>query len=319
MFNNSSLRMPDSVDGAAFMTIIPFSRGAFEKGEDSTRFIRWEKYIRDVKLNIEINDIVAERQRLYFLAIAGPYIQELDEQLAVYDQSKDEDVNKDKKSSFEQLLWRLERHFKPKYNEAMEKVLFRQIKQEENEDIENFIVKLRNQAKRCKFSNEDDEIKTQIIVNCRSQKLREKLLEKDLELHEIVQIARLSEMKQRYFSEQDEKKEALNYSLQSQRKLESRSCFACGRTGHIAKSPECSAKNRTCRKCGKVGHFDKVCKTKTNSNRYNPYAKEMRAVTRDPDDDGNDKYIFAMSCKNDDVCVNIGGVETSLLIDTGRL
>jgi hypothetical protein len=131
-------------------SIIPFDRGAFEKGDETSRFPRWEKYLRDINLNIQVNNIINERRKLYFLAIAGPYIQELDERLPIYDVTKDTEGAEKQKDSYEQLIWRLNRHFKPKYNEAMEKVLFRQIKQEENEDVEKikmqiFIRRRRNQ------------------------------------------------------------------------------------------------------------------------------------------------------------------------------
>ena len=38
-------------------------------------------------------------------------------------------------------------------------------------------------------------------------------------------------------------------------------CYACGRHGHFACSPQCPARGRTCTKCGKTGHFAPVSRT----------------------------------------------------------
>lgn len=326
--DDSLCNLGDKSINTAWRSNVQFERGPFESGEEVDRYKRWEKYVRDLKLNIQINDIKDDKKSLYFLAVAGQYIQELNERLPEYDESKDKDENKKDKDDFDRLLWRFESHFKPKYNEAMEKLIFRQIKQESNESIEDFILRLRHQANRCKFTDEEGEIKTQVIINCKSHKLQEKLLERDMELHEVIQAAKLYEMKDRYLQETTGKQEVFNYAVHSKhrnsgKQRDERTCFACGRKGHVAKNVDCPARNKRCRKCDKLGHFDAVCKSKT-VNRYSPYSKQkqdtknLMTIERNQFDDQEEtKYLFALCDKSDDVTVSMGGVAVSMLIDTG--
>jgi hypothetical protein len=57
-----------------------------------------------------------------------------------------------------------------------ERYMFRQITQTYKETVEQFIIKLRQQAMFCDFANLDKQIRDQVIEKCRSHRIRSKLL-----------------------------------------------------------------------------------------------------------------------------------------------
>ena len=90
----------------------------------------------------------------------------------------------------------LDAYFSPKANVPYERHVFRQMKQEDGETIDQFVIKLRHQAENCDFGDQHTEqIRDQVIDKCRSSKLRRKLLEKsdDLKLEDVQRIGRAME------------------------------------------------------------------------------------------------------------------------------
>ena len=68
--------------------------------------------------------------------------------------------------------------------------MFRKAKQESDENISAFHTRLRRLAMTCEFADTDREIKTQIVQNCLSQKLRMKALQNpDLTLTQLLDAA----------------------------------------------------------------------------------------------------------------------------------
>ena len=80
----------------------------------------------------------------------------------------------------------------PQCNIPFERHLFRQIRQLENELVNEFICRLRHQASNCNFGNAlDEQIRDQVVEKCYSRDLRAKFLEKtDLKLTDIAAIAK---------------------------------------------------------------------------------------------------------------------------------
>lgn len=73
-------------------------------------------------------------------------------------------------------LNKLNEYFSPKQSRVYERHLFTLIKQEEGEKFEKFLLKLRNQANKCKFTNIEEHLIDQIVEKCNSPKLRKKVL-----------------------------------------------------------------------------------------------------------------------------------------------
>ena len=158
-------------------------------------------------------------------------------------------------------------------NVPYEQHIFRQMKQEGHETVNQFVVRLSNQAANCEFgATKNEQIRDQIIDKCKSTELRRKLLGKghELTLAETQKIARSLELSQIQAKQiegdvgasvsankEDNKPEG---NGRSDRK--SLKCYRCGQSGHFARDKHFPARSKTCTKCHMTGHFASVCRTK---------------------------------------------------------
>lgn len=81
-------------------------------------------------------------------------------------------------NSYVKAVTTLNKYFITKVNTPYERYQFRSTKQEHSETVEQYVARLRQKAVHCEFENTDEQIRDQVIENCRSSKLRTKLLEK---------------------------------------------------------------------------------------------------------------------------------------------
>jgi hypothetical protein len=87
-------------------------------------------------------------------------------------------------------------HFAPIFNRKHARFRFHSICQEEDESIDAFVSRLRDQASRCGFHDGDcanESIRDRIVLGCRSQKIRLKAMAEDLSLDRLLQVARSEE------------------------------------------------------------------------------------------------------------------------------
>ncbi|KAJ1090233.1 hypothetical protein NDU88_003368 [Pleurodeles waltl] len=189
----------------------------------------------------------------------------------------------------------LDIQFTPKTNLVLE--IFSRV-QRADEDIASYIVSLGGLALSCRFEQISDSLIRDQIVRCTYDKrIREKMLMKDPNLEEAIQIAKwmehtaiwLQEMdgfskeaKQGIFAEirrKDEPQTSVEWnkvtkntegmkvnSREKQKKYGWREikCYRSNAPGRIASSKTRAARNAIRRNCGKRGHFAKVCKFKSN-------------------------------------------------------
>lgn len=244
--------------------------GRFDCAESSGLAERWKRWIRAFELYVTSKGITqAERKRAMLLHSAGMDVQDIFFTLEEIPVEGAETV-------YEQAKKMLNRYFTPQANVPYERLIFRNMCQEESENIEQFITRLRQKAVTCKFENVEEEIRDQVINKCLSQTLRRKLLQKggDLTLADTKEIARALEESERQASSIEGQDSQVNRvtTPRGNREFDRRKswkpmCYACGYSGHIAKDPSCPAKDQKCRKCGMVGHFEKKCKTKIERGR----------------------------------------------------
>ena len=85
----------------------------------------------------------------------------------------------------------LDAHFSAQLNKPYERHVFRNLKQEEGETVDQFITQLRHQAENCSWDDADELIRDQVIDKCRSADLRRKLLLKEthVTLEKVQEIA----------------------------------------------------------------------------------------------------------------------------------
>ncbi|VDI83276.1 Hypothetical predicted protein [Mytilus galloprovincialis] len=166
----------------------------------------------------------------------------------------------------------------------MEVYKFRTHKQKEGQSLDEFVTELRNIAKTCEFTNVDKEILSQVIQNCKSNRLRRRALrEPDKTLNDILTLGRTLEMadtqatemerettvnkitntnktypKTNYKQQRGQQASSSyhnpNYSNRPTRQTQCRNCG--GQFPH--KNGPCPANGKTCNACHKQNHFAKT-------------------------------------------------------------
>ena len=94
--------------------------------------------------------------------------------------------------------------------------------------------------------------------------------------------------------------------------------------GHKADDKVCTARGKRCRKCNNPGHFEKVCKTKlkTSEGRKGGKDRRVRQVGIGVDENDDSEYAFGVlggadNPDNGKISVKIGGVQVTMIIDSG--
>ena len=98
-------------------------------------------------------------------------------------------------TSYAQAAAKLSEYLQPKKNISYERHVFHKAKQNQDETIDNYIVRLSNLAISCEFGDKNEMIRDQIVNSCASSKLRKNLLrEKDLTLDKAQTLSRTFEL-----------------------------------------------------------------------------------------------------------------------------
>ena len=77
----------------------------------------------------------------------------------------------------------LTQYFQTSINVSFERHVFRNANQRDDKTIEQFIMRLIQKAKTCEFTEVEEHTRDQIIKKCNSNVLRQKFLEKGIELN----------------------------------------------------------------------------------------------------------------------------------------
>ena len=110
------------------------------------------------------------------LYLAGPEVETIFATLL--DTGNDDDYDKAVEKFTEYLA--------PKQNVLYERHILRRAKQRVDEPIDQFHTQLRHLGAICDFSDLDEEIRTQIVENSRSSRLRRKALPDDTKLSDLI-------------------------------------------------------------------------------------------------------------------------------------
>ena len=232
----------------------------------------------------------------------------------------------------------LDKYFKPQANVPYERLCFRELSQLPSETVEQFVTRLRQKAQSCEFGDAaavDEQIRDQVISKCLSHNIRRKLLEKGkiLTLQQLREIARVMEGSEKQVRKIESAANEVNrVSVNSNGKGNPRvggkqstvRCFCCGNVGHRANDKVCPARGKRCRKCNNLGHLEKVCKTKlkTSEGRKGGKDRRVRQVGVGVDETGDSEYAFGVlggadNPENGEIFVQIGGVQVTMIIDSG--
>lgn len=232
----------------------------------------WSKWVRSFQLycdSEDITDVIKKRNKL--LHLGGPQLQEvaynIPGALEEYDPTIKNDV-------FKVLVDKLNCHFSPEQNSTFERHLFRSLKPGVGENLNKFLVRIRQQASKCVLGNTTQEateinIKDKLIDDWAPIELKKKLLEKEHSLTEVINLCQVHEQisTQAHLLNQNTVEpipslSATSSQINSIRDRNSQECGRCGKRNHKAKDLSCPARNFKCHRCGMTGHFISRCRTK---------------------------------------------------------
>ncbi|XP_063391875.1 uncharacterized protein LOC134677371 [Cydia fagiglandana] len=300
------------------------------EGDAATLGLRWEKWKRGFELYlVTLNITQAEKQSAALLHVGGLALQD------IYYNIPDEVVSeeeKDKVDVYKSTIKKLDGFFLPHQNKTYERHLFRQLKQEQGETFEKFLVRLRRQSNKCKFSCVEDNLIDQIVEKCLSKDLRKKILTlgDSVTLAKIISEANVVEAVDRQLNDYGQQLQptSINKIDTKRRPLGNTGCSRCGSASHTGDSNICPAKSKKCLKCGFEGHFRNQCKTRASKRKpptQSPITAKKPRLTMKNEDKPKPKtlpqktnvdYIFHID--NDETLkCHVGGVEIELVIDSG--
>lgn len=277
---------------------------AFEyNAHASDSAIEWMNWVRGFELFAKASKIEDDAEKCSsLLHYAGPKVQKIFFNLPPL---TDEENKKGpliggygffNRSEYDEAIMKLDNFFAPKRNATYERHVFRQMKQEADERIEIYAMRLRTQAERCGFGEQlEGNIKDQITEGCTSSLLRRKILERgDDDFDAILKMAKVIEAvseQQKTFDrpgdqprtlEPAEEVNKIDYRAKANRSSENRNiiggCSRCGYDSHKSADNKCPAMGKTCAKCGGKNHFARKCLTR--SDRSNHDKRNVNQNTR---------------------------------------
>lgn len=289
--------------------------------------LEWEAWKNQLEIFLKVKGIKEEdKKKDVLLLLGGLDLQRICTTLPEVDEDQFEGLN----GAYEKLIAKLDRFFVQKRSKRFERHVFRKIKQLEQEKFERFVMRLRLQATKCDWSllQMNDNIVDQIVEGCLEDKVRSKIMEKDLDIEDVIKMGNsvetLQEQKKQFKNtERQPTFENVN-KIETKNKFSHMKCNRCGYSGHSGSYPKCPAVGKTCNICNAVGHFASQCKTKRRVSgtlekpagkrpRFEPVKKEVNQIENQ---DSGDEYLFHIDGM-DKVPVKVGGVEVELIVDSG--
>lgn len=261
--------------------------------------LKWRKWLRGFEVFAKANKIEEPREKCnWLLHYAGEKVQDVFFSLPELKEKAKRTgplasgYVKAGKDEYQVAVDRLNEFFAPKQNESYERLMFQQLKQEKDESIAMFEMRLRAQAERCEYGEQCDSIiRDQMTLNCSSTALRQRILERSTDsFDKIMKMARSFEaatMQSKAFDkggkEQNSSEAVCKIDAKPRatyvQKSFSGECNRCGGRGHKSFEPKCPAKGKTCAKCGGQNHFARKCfsqEGKSNKKRAFPAKTEVK-------------------------------------------
>ncbi len=155
--------------------------------DKSSAGVRWEKWISRLDNLFQAMDLDETDDDLRMAALVLHYGGERVQD--IWDTEKGSEPK-----TFKNVKTVLTAYFKPKENTQLAIYNFRGCKQKSHQSLDEYVTELRQMAKDCKFANEEDEILSQLIQHCTSNRLRRLALrEPDKKLKDILNTGRTME------------------------------------------------------------------------------------------------------------------------------
>ena len=287
---------------------------SFDLDDHTTTATRWEKYKkRFLNLCVALN-VQDDKQKLALLLnYVGEELYDIYDSLLV-------PTTDGSHETYEHAIKLLDGHLNPKSNVTYELYLFRNLKQNIDELIQAFYVRVKQQAMKCNFgANLENEIKQQLILATTSNKLRQHafrnpeltlenflIFAKNLEdttrqagevekqLPEEVNRMKLDKQRiRRNDRDREFGKKSFDRGKSSQQRSEKKTCYRCG--GVFPHNNSCPAVGEKCDNCHKIGHFARCCRSRqAKQGKSQRSLNTLTAVTSNPNSDSDESVIFSI-------------------------
>lgn len=231
----------------------------------------WEKWKRCVENYMKACKITDDEEKYQLvIVIGGIELQDYFEKVVKKEVKTQDpsDTTKEIVLQYDSLIASLDNYFTRKTHKRFERNLFWDMKQLEEENFDDFVNRIRQQARKCEFHDMNDMVMDLILRGCRSVQLRNRMLSEEMTFDQVTQYGRTMEdvkIQSKAF-EKTQPSEWVN-RVQPARN-DGRKCFNCNRQGHYARDLNaCPAAKVFCRGCGGKGHFEIVCPKNKGSKR----------------------------------------------------
>ena len=187
-----------------------------------------------------------------------------------------------------ELLTLFKKTFLPARNVFHSRAQFFNMKQEENETLDEYWKRLVDIERKCDFNNVTPEeiITYKFAATIKDKRARDKFIKGPLKMQLVLETIELDNYNRKYGDKKPKIKKAKRKSTSSstsseqvghtnqlrkrkthfneKRKISNKNCRFCGKP-NWSMEHVCPARRSQCNNCKKMGHFAKVCKSKTIS------------------------------------------------------
>lgn len=313
-----------------------------ESGKLAKEWKIWKTALECYFAAYDVTDQYAKRAKL--LHLGGPALQ------VVFNNLKDHDhvplVTLEPRW-YDSAVEKLDEFFEPRHQNTSERRKLRLLKQKQGERFADFVIRLKQQVSQCGFEKYGTEVShilsdiymiDAVVEGCSSNEVRRRVLLMDLSFPEIEALGIAQESVDQQIAEMaigqppekvfriEQQGRFRGKSTGRTAKPTEKSCFNCGRLGHFAASPVCSARGKQCRNCKCYGHFEKLCR-KAKRSAVKDTDKLIRVVEETPQQEtlkmepekheAKVYYAFYSGNESNVITCMIGGVSLEMLVDSG--
>ena len=185
----------------------------------------------------------------------------------------------------EKIWQKFEKHLAPRTNFRLARYQLQLMRQQADENTDDFMSRCRNQAAKCRFRDQqeiDERLIEQLIIGTKHKKAQERILEKadpDLALDQAIDLARTYEATLQHVAQLHSESDAnIHVIRKSGTGNGNKKCRNCG-TSH--EPLRCPAFGSLCDYCSKRNHWSRVCLKKERESNKGSTRNESNAHARD--------------------------------------
>lgn len=205
---------------------------------------RWKKWKRAFLYYSDGQGLTdATKKRAQLLHFAGFEVQDIFDDLQDPGPIPEEDDD-----VFQEAIRKLDHHFRAEENVPYERHVFRHIAMTEGETADQYVIRLKKQAKHCNFGiNLNDNLRDQLIEQIQNLDLKKKLLEtRNITLDQALDTARAWETANLQASNMTGKasQQGNQSSINAVKSKPTKklTCYSCGKEGHMRRDRNCPTK-----------------------------------------------------------------------------